>query len=211
MLGPIERTGIVMFKPLFAAVAASALFGAVFANFSQASEPALPNASYAAVGGATSVPYGWVDFCGRRPEECSLGRLAPLDVRMTKATWSTLNRINKRVNAAIEPITNLAFAHQVLQRLTTRDVRKIYPGKSAYACVLNDAGKFTDDCILYRTGPNSWMTVYGSGTGFEDMARRVPDLSKVRTLIGYRPTRGLDQILADILAERTRAGTGPAA
>ena len=40
--------------------------------------------------------------------------------------------------------------------------------------------------------------------GFEDMARRVPDLSKVRKLIGYRPTRGLDDILADVLAEQTR-------
>ncbi len=37
--------------------------------------------------------------------------------------------------------------------------------------------------------------------GFEDMVRRVPDLSKIRRLIGYKPTRNLDQILADILAE----------
>jgi hypothetical protein len=36
------------------------------------------------------------------------------------------------------------------------------------------------------------------------MLRRVPDLSKVRRLIGYTPTRDLDQILADILAEQTR-------
>jgi UDP-glucose 4-epimerase len=40
--------------------------------------------------------------------------------------------------------------------------------------------------------------------GFEDMIRRVPDLGKVRRLIGYRPTRTLDQILADILDEQTR-------
>jgi UDP-glucose 4-epimerase len=37
--------------------------------------------------------------------------------------------------------------------------------------------------------------------GFEDMVRRVPDLSKVRRAIGYRPTRTLDEILADVLAE----------
>ena len=37
-------------------------------------------------------------------------------------------------------------------------------------------------------------------TGFEDMVRRVPDLTKVRRLIGYRPTRDLDQILADVIA-----------
>jgi UDP-glucose 4-epimerase len=40
--------------------------------------------------------------------------------------------------------------------------------------------------------------------GFEDMARRVPDLTKVRRLIGYRPTRNLDQILADVLADQTK-------
>ena len=34
--------------------------------------------------------------------------------------------------------------------------------------------------------------------GFEDMVRRVPDLSKIRKLIGYQPTRNLDQILKDV-------------
>jgi predicted transglutaminase-like cysteine proteinase len=106
MLGP--NTGVVMFKSFVAAAVAAALFGAAFASFSQASEQTLPKASYAGVGGPTSVPYGWVDFCGRHPEECSLGKLQPLDVRLTKATWGLLNRVNKRVNAAIEPETNLA-------------------------------------------------------------------------------------------------------
>ncbi|MBX6313596.1 MAG: GDP-mannose 4,6-dehydratase [Isosphaeraceae bacterium] len=38
--------------------------------------------------------------------------------------------------------------------------------------------------------------------GFEDMLRRVPDLSKIQRLIGYRPTRSLDQILEDVLADQ---------
>jgi UDP-glucose 4-epimerase len=41
--------------------------------------------------------------------------------------------------------------------------------------------------------------------GFEDMQRRVPDLTKIRKLTGYRPTRNLEQILRDILAEQSRA------
>jgi predicted transglutaminase-like cysteine proteinase len=97
-----------MFKSVVAATFAASIIGAAFVTFGQARETSLPNASFAAVGGPTSVPYGWVDFCGRRPEECSLGKLTPLDLRMTRATWSTLNRINRRVNAAIEPETNLA-------------------------------------------------------------------------------------------------------
>ena len=38
--------------------------------------------------------------------------------------------------------------------------------------------------------------------GFEDMVRRVPDLSKIRKLTGYHPTRNLEQILADVMAEQ---------
>lgn len=36
--------------------------------------------------------------------------------------------------------------------------------------------------------------------GFEDMQRRVPDTSKIRELIGYKPTFGLDEILHDVIA-----------
>ena len=35
--------------------------------------------------------------------------------------------------------------------------------------------------------------------GFEDMMRRVPDLSKINQLIGYAPTMCLDEILTDII------------
>ncbi|MEI6668444.1 MAG: GDP-mannose 4,6-dehydratase [Acidobacteriota bacterium] len=40
-------------------------------------------------------------------------------------------------------------------------------------------------------------------TGFEDMARRVPDLGKIRNLIGYTPTVQLDRIIEEV-AEYTR-------
>ncbi|UDL96138.1 aminomethyltransferase family protein [Lichenihabitans sp. PAMC28606] len=85
-----------------------------------------------------------------------------------------------RTKAAIMDVSGLRkvhltgpHSHHVLQRATTRDVRKIYPGRSVYAAMLNDGGKFTDDCILYRTGPNSWMVVLGSGTGYEELTRDI--------------------------------------
>jgi UDP-glucose 4-epimerase len=37
--------------------------------------------------------------------------------------------------------------------------------------------------------------------GFEDMPRRVPDLTKIHNLIGYRPTIGLDEILSRVIAD----------
>jgi UDP-glucose 4-epimerase len=35
--------------------------------------------------------------------------------------------------------------------------------------------------------------------GFEDMQRRVPDISKVKKLIGYQPTLTLDQTLERVI------------
>jgi UDP-glucose 4-epimerase len=40
--------------------------------------------------------------------------------------------------------------------------------------------------------------------GFEDMPRRVPDLSKIHALVGYRPAMVLDRILERVI-EHTRA------
>jgi len=36
--------------------------------------------------------------------------------------------------------------------------------------------------------------------GFEDMPRRVPDISKIRALVGYEPTVELDDILIRVIA-----------
>jgi len=38
------------------------------------------------------------------------------------------------------------------------------------------------------------------GAGFEDMQRRVPDISRIKNMIGWAPTRGLDVIISDIAA-----------
>jgi len=36
-------------------------------------------------------------------------------------------------------------------------------------------------------------------SGFEDMRRRIPDTSKIEGLLGWRPTRTLDEILEDVI------------
>ena len=57
--------------------------------------------------------------------------------------------------------------------------------------------------ILEMTGSDSpiehvpYDQVFGSG--FEDMRRRTPDLSKIAAAIGYRPTLGIDDILRAIV------------
>jgi aminomethyltransferase len=65
-------------------------------------------------------------------------------------------------------ITGPAASH-VIERATTRNMEKLMPGRSVYATMLNDAGKFIDDCVIYRTGPNAFMVVHGSGQAHEQL------------------------------------------
>jgi UDP-glucose 4-epimerase len=47
--------------------------------------------------------------------------------------------------------------------------------------------------------------------GFEDMPRRVPDLTKIHEFIGYQPTMGLDEILRAVIAHERGRQPGLAA
>lgn len=62
-----------------------------------------------------------------------------------------------------------ADAAYVIDRVTTRNVEKIAPGRSTYASILNSDGKFIDDCIIYHLAVNSWLVVHGTGTGMEQL------------------------------------------
>ena len=59
-------------------------------------------------------------------------------------------------------------AAKVADHVITRDMSKIYPGKSAYGAILTDAGTVCDDAILANNGNNEWLLCHGSG---ESMAR----------------------------------------
>jgi len=43
--------------------------------------------------------------------------------------------------------------------------------------------------------------------GFEDMMRRVPDTTKAKHLIGFEPTRKLDEVIHDVIAFESRSDT----
>ncbi len=81
-----------------------------------------------------------------------------------------------RTKAGLMDVSGLKKVHvtgpgasHVIDRATTRNVEKLMPGRAVYAAMLNDAGKFIDDCVIYRTGPNAFMVVHGSGQGFEQL------------------------------------------
>jgi UDP-glucose 4-epimerase len=41
--------------------------------------------------------------------------------------------------------------------------------------------------------------------GFEDMHRRVPDIRKIKAMIGWQPTISLDQTLDEVIAQFRQA------
>lgn len=65
-----------------------------------------PAATSASVGASTSVPYGWLDFCHRRPRECKVPALQATSVKLTAQNMSILKRINRKANRSIKPVSN---------------------------------------------------------------------------------------------------------
>ena len=82
-----------------------------------------------------------------------------------------------RTSAGLMDVSGLKKVHvvgadaaYVIDRVTTRNVEKIAPGRSTYASILNSEGKFIDDCIICHIAVNSWLVVHGTGTGMEQLA-----------------------------------------
>lgn len=59
----------------------------------------------------------------------------------------------------------------VVNHVCTRDLSKVYPGKSVYGLILNEEGRITDDCIAFHMAPNYVMMVHGGGTGMEQLQK----------------------------------------
>src|SRR5205823_1788979 len=47
------------------------------------------------------------------------------------------------------------------------------------------------------------------GEGFEDMPRRVPDLTRIQAALGWAPTARLDEIIADVIEHQTTREAAP--
>lgn len=78
-----------------------------------------------------------------------------------------------------EEITILDLAHRVREFLSSDSPIQLIPYEEAYE------------------------------VGFEDMKRRIPDLSKIRDLIAYQPTKSLNDIIASVVEyQRALLGSG---
>ncbi|WP_158814956.1 transglutaminase-like cysteine peptidase [Methylocapsa sp. S129] len=89
-----------------AGAAASMILGAWIA-WGQPTSASSVEASYAAVGEETSVPYGWVDFCKRYESECDDERIAAVDINLSAKALREITRVNHWVNAHVEPISDM--------------------------------------------------------------------------------------------------------
>jgi UDP-glucose 4-epimerase len=62
--------------------------------------------------------------------------------------------------------------------------------------------------IVQRTGSRSEIVFVpydqAYAPGFEDMRRRVPDITRIRELIGWQPRRTLDEILDAVIEDQRR-------
>lgn len=81
-----------------------------------------------------------------------------------------------RTKAGLMDVSGLKKVHisgpaasHVIERASTRNMEKLMPGRSVYATMLNDQGKFIDDCVIYRLAPNAFMVVHGSGQAHEQL------------------------------------------
>lgn len=90
-----------------AILAGVVLAGLVVSGEVASAAPALPHATFAAVGGRTSVPYGWVDFCNRYASECDVEAMDPVDIDLTPTALKDVERIDRQVNAAVKPETDM--------------------------------------------------------------------------------------------------------
>jgi predicted transglutaminase-like cysteine proteinase len=67
----------------------------------------LAQASFAQVTGATSVPYGWADFCSRYSGECNGTALPAEDIALTPKALKDFERINRSVNSSVQAVTDM--------------------------------------------------------------------------------------------------------
>ncbi|MDE2579556.1 MAG: transglutaminase-like cysteine peptidase [Hyphomicrobiales bacterium] len=97
-------------RSVFAVLLRRALLGLGLVAGLAATSPiwaGVDGATYEPVGAATSVPYGWVDFCQRYKGECTARAAAPADIVLTARTMREIQRINAWVNKNIEAVSDM--------------------------------------------------------------------------------------------------------
>jgi predicted transglutaminase-like cysteine proteinase len=96
-----------MFRSLFKSIAFAALLLGNSTIVQAGTGTVTMQASYAAVGEQTTIPFGWLDFCQRYQGECDGAAAAPVDINLSPKALTEIERINKWVNTSIEPVSDM--------------------------------------------------------------------------------------------------------
>ncbi|KQT57097.1 transglutaminase [Methylobacterium sp. Leaf456] len=68
---------------------------------------ALPAMGLSAVTTGAARPIAaWAEFCERYPGECTVDRTEGASLTLTPAIWQTINTVNRRINRAVEAVTD---------------------------------------------------------------------------------------------------------
>lgn len=68
-------------------------------------------------------------------------------------------------------------AAKVADHVITRDMTKIYPGKSAYGAIMTERGTVCDDAIIANYSGDEWLLCHGSGESMERLQESADGLN----------------------------------
>ncbi|WP_244472439.1 transglutaminase-like cysteine peptidase [Methylobacterium sp. Leaf108] len=89
-----------------------ALAGSILMLGGASAEPdavaSLPDVPVIEEGGGAKPVAAWTALCARLPAECAVDTSQPANIALNPAIWRTLSSVNRRVNARIRPITDIA-------------------------------------------------------------------------------------------------------
>lgn len=66
----------------------------------------MPDSSPASAVTETTIPIGWLGFCAEEPAECAQKSPAGATLHLTSKRVDVINRVNRWVNASIQPVTD---------------------------------------------------------------------------------------------------------
>jgi aminomethyltransferase len=58
---------------------------------------------------------------------------------------------------------------ELIQKITTNDASKLYPGKVQYSCIPNDIGGLIDDLLVYKISKNDYLLVVNASNIQKDL------------------------------------------
>jgi predicted transglutaminase-like cysteine proteinase len=88
-------------------LAGAAAAGAVWSATAGGAAAQGAQIAYTPVGQQASAPIGWMQFCAQNRAECDIPALRAAHADLDERRWRELLAINARVNAEIEPVTDM--------------------------------------------------------------------------------------------------------